>query len=211
MQKYRPDREEVVNALTHSVGALLSLVGGFFLIGHASTLGMWHVVGAFLYSASLFSTFAASTFYHISTDPIKKHRYRVLDHSSIYTAIAGSYSPILLVSLVDSWGILYCVVVWALALVGILYKSKYTGKHEEYSLGTYLMMGWIGLLIVHDIIATIPDMGLYWLLAGGILYTGGAYFYYNDDKPWYHTIWHLFVLAGSACHYMLVAGYIIQP
>ena len=209
MQKHRPDNEEVFNALTHGIGAILAFFGGLFLTIHSYSLGPWHFVGAFLYSASLFSTFTASTFYHISTDPVIRHRYRVLDHSSIYVAIAGSYSPILLVSLIDNWGVLYCSVVWALAIAGIIYKFKYTGKHEEYSLGTYLMMGWIGLLIVHDIIATIPDVGLYWLLMGGILYTVGAYFYYNDDKQWYHTIWHLFVLAGSACHFVLVSVYIM--
>tara|TARA_A100000164_G_scaffold378462_1_gene420149 strand:- start:1115 stop:1750 length:636 start_codon:yes stop_codon:yes gene_type:complete len=211
VQENRPDNEEVFNALTHGVGAILALVGGVFLIGQSWEIGPWHFAGAFLYSVSLFSTFCASAFYHISTDPLIKHRYRVLDHSSIYLAIAGSYSPILLVSLMDNWGLLYCVVVWVLAIAGILYKSKYTGKHEEYSLGTYLMMGWIGLLIVHDIIETIPSAGLYWLLAGGIIYTSGAYFYYKDDKRWYHTIWHFFVLGGSMCHYILVSKYIIQP
>ena len=209
MQKHRPDSEEIVNALTHGIGALLSLVGGIFLLSTDWSHGLWHFVGAFLYAASLFATFAASTFYHITTDPLTKQRYRVIDHSSIYLAIAGGYSPLLLVSLIDSWGILYCAVVWMIALVGVIYKSKYTGKHEEYSLGSYLMMGWIGLLIIHDIIATVSSEGLYWLLAGGIFYTLGVYFYYNDHKKWYHTVWHIFVLAGSACHYALVMFHIM--
>ena len=209
MQKHHPDSEEIVNALTHGIGALLSLVGGIFLLITAWSSGPWHFVGAFLYSGSLFTTFVASTFYHITTDPLTKQRYRVIDHSSIYLAIAGGYSPLLLVSLIDSWGILYCAVDWMVALIGVIYKSKYTGKHEEYSLGSYLMMGWIGLLIIHDIIAKVSPEGLYWLLSGGIIYTLGVYFYYNDHKKWYHTIWHVFVLAGSICHYIVVAFYIM--
>ena len=209
MQKNRPDSEEFFNALTHVIGAVLALIGGLFLLEKAWHLGPWHLLGSFLYSASILSTFTASTFYHITTEPMIKRRYRVLDHSSIYTAIAGGYSPLLLVSLINNWGILYCAVVWFFAIVGIIYKSKYTGKHEEYSLGTYLMMGWIGLLIIHDIIEKVPAAGLYWLLAGGIFYTLGVYFYYRDDKAWYHTIWHLFVLCGSFCHYVAIYSYIM--
>ena len=211
MTKNREDIEELMNALTHGFGAFLALIGGIFLLEQAFHISPWHFVGSFLYSASLFMTFIASTAYHMSSDPMRRHRYRVLDHSTIYIAIAGGYSPLLLVSLIDNWGLLYCIVVWSMALVGIIYKSKYTGKHEEYSLITYLIMGWIGLLIVHDIISSVPAGGLWWLLGGGILYTLGSYFYYNDHIKWYHTIWHLFVLAGCVCHYILVMFYIMQP
>jgi hemolysin III len=209
--KYREDIEEVINALTHGLGAILALIGGFFLLTHSFSLGPWHFAGAFLYSVSIIMTFTASAFYHMSTDPMTKERYRVIDHSTIYIAIAGGYSPILLVSLIDSWGLLYCTIMWLMAVAGIIYKFKHTGENEEYSLATYLTMGWIGLLIVHDIIDSIPETGLWWLLAGGFFYTVGVYFYYNDSKKWYHTIWHLFVLLGCICHYIMVMFYIMQP
>jgi hemolysin III len=209
--KHREDTEEFVNALTHGIGALLALLGGFFLLSHTFSLGPGHFIGSILFSASLVTTFVASMFYHMTTDPMAKQRYRILDHSSIYVAIAGGYSPILLVSLADQWGLLYCIVVWLMALGGVYYKSKHTGHNEEHSLATYLMMGWIGLLIAHDIIIEIPGDGLLWFLVGGILYTSGVYFYYNDDRKWYHTIWHLFVLGGSLCHYIAVYFYVMQP
>jgi hemolysin III len=208
---HREDIEEVINALTHVLGAILALIGGFFLLTHAFHMGPWHFIGCLLYSTSIFITFVASAFYHAASDPLIKHRYRVLDHSTIYIAIAGGYSPILLISLIDNWGLLYCAVVWLMAIGGIMYKFKHTGENEEASLATYLILGWVGLLIVHDIMDSIPEPGLWWLLMGGIFYTTGVYFYYNDSKRWYHTIWHMFVLLGCICHYIMVMFYIMQP
>lgn len=203
--------EELFNAISHGIGALLGVAALVILTVIASMHGAaLKIVSSAVYGSSLILMYSASTFYHITQRPHIKKILKVLDHSSIYILIAGSYTPFTLVVLNGSWGWSLFGVTWGLALAGVIFKLFFTGRFEWLSLTIYLLMGWMAVVAVKPLIENLPLGGLIWLVAGGLCYTLGVIFYALDGKYHLsHFIWHLFVLAGSICQFFAVLLYVI--
>ncbi len=164
----------------------------------------WHVVSCAVYGATLVLLFTSSTLYHSFRIPRVKHVLRIVDHSSIYLLIAGTYTPFLLVSLRGRWGWSLFAIVWGLALAGIVFQVFFVRRFRLAKTLIYLAMGWLAVVAVKPLLARVPRPGLLWLLAGGLSYTLGAVFYLWKKLPYHHSVWHLFVLAGSVCHYFVI-------
>jgi len=202
--------EEIANSLTHGAGLLASLVGLPVLVVAAAGRGdAAHVVGCSVFAASLITLYAASTIYHALPPSRAKQLLRVVDHAAIYLLIAGTYTPFTLGVLRGAWGWTLFGVVWSLAGVGIIFKVLLGMRYPRASTIFYLAMGWLGVVAVRPMMAQVPAAGLLWLLAGGLLYTGGVAFYAWEHRRHSHTIWHLCVLGGSACHFFAVLWYAV--
>ena len=202
--------EEVANSLTHGVGAFLSVAGLATLVTLASLEGdPWRIVSFSIYGASLVALYWCSTLYHSFRSPRLKAIFRVFDHISIFLLIAGSYTPFALVEMRGPWGWSMFGVVWGLAFVGIALKIFYTGRYEGLSLGIYLAMGWVTMIAIKPLLAAIPMACFVWLAIGGLAYTLGVVFYAVERIPYGHAIWHVFVLVGSATHFVAVAVYVL--
>lgn len=200
------EREEFVNSVIHGAGLALYAVGVAVLAVSAGLRGSaWHVVSFSVYGACLVLVYAASTVYHaVRADP-RKRVLRVLDHASIYLLIAGTYTPFTLVVLHGAWGWSLFGVVWGLAAVGIGLKVFYTGRFEVLSTVVYVALGWIGVVAIVPLVENLPLNGFLLLVAGGVVYTLGTVFYLLDRRVLFaHAVWHVFVLGGSACHFLAV-------
>ena len=205
-------REEVANSVTHGLGLLASIVGVAVLVSLAVERGEgWHVVSAAVYGATLVSLYAASTLYHALKGTRARGVLRLLDHCSIYLLITGTYTPITLVSLRGSWGWALFGTVWALAVAGIFFKVFATGRFGYLSTVAYVLMGWICILALKPMLVLLSPGALALLLAGGLAYTAGTVFYAWERIPYSHAVWHLFVIAGSVCHYLAIALYVLTP
>lgn len=198
-------RGERFNSITHLVGASLALVGGAVLITLTAMEGqVREIVSVSIYAATLFILYLASTLYHSIPGPAKSV-LRIIDHQAIYLLIAGTYTPYALISLGGSTGWWIFGLIWGLALFGIVMDAFPRAGLRILSLLLYLLMGWLCVFALDAFIAAIPPLSFAWLLAGGIFYTSGVVFYVLDNwYPWCHGIWHLFVIAGSACHYVSI-------
>lgn len=199
--------EEIANSVTHGVGLGLSMAGFAVLLVLASNHGNTvHLVSCGIYGATLVGLYAASTLYHSFRHPRLKHLLRIVDHCAIYLLIAGTCTPFLLVNLRHSaLSPALLAAVWLAAIGGVVFKIHCIGRYPRLSTVMYLAMGWIFLIAMEPLFDAIPTAGLLWLFAGGVLYTGGVWFYARDDRVRYnHAIWHVFVLGGSACHYIAV-------
>lgn len=204
---YTP-REEIANTLTHGLGVVLAIVGFCVLVTVAARQGdVWRVVCFTIYGATLVLLYLTSTLYHHLRHPIRKRWLRVLDHASIYLLIAGTYTPFMLINMRGPWGWTIFGVVWGLALIGVVMKLFYTGRLRIVSMLLYLGMGWLIVVALKPMVEAIPAGGIAWLLAGGLAYTGGVFFYLWRDLPYHHAIWHLFVLGGSILHFCAVWFY----
>lgn len=204
--------EEVANSLTHGFGLLLSLAGFVTLLGLAALRGTaLHVAACGIYGATLVALYAASTLYHGCRQPRRKRVLRVVDHCAIYLLIAGTYTPFTLVALPPGWGWTLFSLVWLLAAAGVVYKILFLGRFPRLALATYLGMGWLAVVAIRPLASTLPTQGMLLMLAGGLFYTGGVWFFTRDHLPYRHAVWHLFVLAGSACHYAAVLVSVIPP
>lgn len=202
--------EEHANALTHGIGLVLVLVAVPILIVLAATSGdIWQVVGVAIYGTTLISLYTASTMYHAVRHQPAKRVLRILDHSAIYLLIAGTYTPFTLVNLRGAWGWTLFGLVWALALFGIIWKVVRVERREVVSTILYVAMGWLVVIAVRPLSRAIPFSGLAWLLAGGLAYTLGVAFFGASRLRFNHAVWHLFVLVGSACHYVAVMHYVL--
>lgn len=200
--------EELANSMTHGVGLVAAIAGGVNLVAAALAGGdLWQTIGCCVFALTLALLYGASTLYHSVQDDQTRHLYRIGDHSCIYLLIAGTYTPFLVTFMRGTLGYSLLGLVWALAALGVANKIR-TGCNGAFSTLTYVAMGWIVLLAVKPALTMIPTGALAWLLAGGISYTAGVWFFVQDKKPYYHAIWHLFVLGGSTCHFMAVAGYV---
>lgn len=200
--------EELANALTHGVGLLASLVALPVLVVTALARGdALLVMGFSVFGATLVALYAASTIYHALPPSRAKQLFRVVDHVAIYLLIAGSYTPFTFGVLRGAWGWTLSGIVWSLAVVGILLKTTVGFRFPRLSTVLYLTMGWVAVVAFKPLAAALPMAGLGWIVAGGLLYTGGVVFYQRDYRMWHHTVWHLFVLAGSACHFVAVWRY----
>lgn len=202
-------REELANAVTHGVGLLASLVGLPILILSALESGeRATVVGASVFGATMIALYAASTLYHAVPHPHIKRRLRVVDHAAIYLLIAGTYTPFTLGVLRGAWGWTLFGVVWTLGVMGVLFKVLIgSGKFARVSTAVYVAMGWVIIIAIKPLFLGLDRAGLVLLLAGGLFYTGGIVFYVDKRRAWTHPVWHLFVMAGSGCHYFAVLWY----
>ena len=200
---------ERFNSISHLIGAGLALAGAAVLVGLAAHLGdPWKIVSFSIYGAMLVALYVASTLYH-SVHGRAKAVLRKLDHCSIYLLIAGSYTPFALVSLRGPWGWSLLGVVWGLALLGILQEIWFAKGARVLSLVIYVLMGWLALVAVSPLWDALTPLGFAWLAAGGAFYTVGIVFYATDHKVRHgHGVWHLFVLAGSSCHFFTVLFFV---
>jgi hemolysin III len=202
-------REEVANAVTHCVGLVLSLIGMPILILAALDRGeRATVIGASVFGATLIALYAASTLYHAIPHPTLKQKLRVVDHAAIYLLIAGTYTPFTLGVLRGTWGWTLFGIVWTLAALGVLFKVVFgSGAMAKVSTAIYVAMGWVIIIAIKPLMASMEHAGLMLLVAGGLCYTGGVIFYVDRRRAWTHPVWHLFVMGGSVCHYFAVLWY----
>jgi hemolysin III len=204
-------REEAANVVTHAAGLLASIVGVVVLVYLGVARGeVLHVASAGLFGAALVALYAASTLYHAFREPGVKRVLRVLDHCAIYLLIAGTYTPFVLVGLGGGWGWALFGVVWAMAAAGIVFKVFATGRFAVASTAAYVAMGWLGVVAIGPLVRSLPGAALAWLLAGGLAYTAGTFFYHRKI-PYSHALWHVFVLAGSVCHFVAIGLYVLVP
>ncbi len=213
-QEY-PEAEERANTLTHALGVLLSACGMVLLLLQsipsewASPVHSLQIFSVTLFGCSLLALYLASTLYHAARAPEQKHRFKMWDHCAIYLLIAGTYTPYLLITLRDSVGWLFFGIIWSIAALGILLKIQFKHRFKLLRVATYLVMGWLVVLSFDELQASLASGGLNLLIAGGLAYTGGVIFYLNKRIPYSHAIWHLFVLAGSVCHFLSIYLYVI--
>lgn len=202
--------EEKANSLTHAAGVVLSLGGLILLVAATVQQGEpWRIVSCTIYGISLLMFYSFSTIYHSVQRPQIKYVFRVLDHASIYLAIAGTYTPFALVTLHGAWGWSIFGVIWGLAFAGAVFKIFMTHRLRVLGPIFYIAMGWLVVIAIKPLLAALPMAGFWWLAAGGVIYTVGVLFYAIDKIPYNHTIWHIFVLVASTCHYLAVYWYVV--
>ena len=207
-----PPREELANRLTHGLGAALSVAGLGLLVVFSARYGdAWQVVSTAIFGTTLVLLYTSSTLYHSSRDDRRKVLLQKFDHAAIFLLIAGSYTPFLLVTLRGPWGWSLFGVVWGLAIIGVALKFWFAGRFRVVSTLIYIGMGWLVMVAIKPLMAALPAGGLKLLIAGGLCYTGGTVFYLWKRLPYQHAIWHLFVLAGSACHWIAVFFHVVSP
>jgi len=204
------EAEETANTISHGIGALLAVAALVVMVVAAARTGdPWKITAVSVHGASLVLLFTTSTVYHYASSPDAKALLRILDHSAIYLLIAGSYTPFTLVTLRGPLGWTLFGVVWGLAVVGIVAKAKWIGRFEWVSTALYVGMGWLGVLAAGPLVEVLDPAGIRWLLAGGFFYTGGVGFFVWEALRYHHLIWHLFVIAGAACHFVAVLLYVV--
>ena len=202
--------EEIANSLTHGAGIVLSIAGLAVLTAFASLFGsVWHVVSVSIYGAAQILLYTTSTLYHSIPLPRAKAVLRQFDHAAIFLLIAGTYTPFALVNLRGVWGWTILGVVWTMALVGIGGQSWLMRRGKLATALPYVAMGWVMIVAVKPLMASVAPGGLLLLLGGGLAYTVGVVFYVWRRLPFHHAIWHLFVLAGSILHFFAVLFYVI--
>ncbi|PMS23920.1 hemolysin III [Trinickia dabaoshanensis] len=201
---------ERFNSITHLVGAVLSVAGLCALVSVAALHGdAYKIVSLSVYGAMLCTLYAISTLYHSVRSPKLKAILQKCDHSAIYLLIAGSYTPFTLVTLRGPWGWSLFGVSWGLAALGIAQELTLGRRTRILSMTLYVLMGWLALVAIGPLIHSLPAAGTAWLLAGGLIYSAGIYFFINDERIRHgHGIWHLFVLGGSLCQFVSVARYV---
>ncbi|WP_153448054.1 PAQR family membrane homeostasis protein TrhA [Vibrio algicola] len=205
-------QEELANSLSHGLGVIFGLAALVLLLQkashfHADTLTF---VSMSIYSSSVILLFLASTLYHSIEYLPAKRWLKTFDHSAIYLLIAGSYTPFLLVGLRTDLAYGLMAVIWVIALLGVIMKLMFVYRFESFSLISYLVMGWLSLVVIYQLVTHLDIGATIWLVAGGALYSLGVIFYANNRIPYNHAIWHLFVLAGCVCHFISIYFY-VQP
>jgi hemolysin III len=202
--------EEIINATTHGIGAILSIIAMIMMIVAASHhQGEHKLLASIIFGSSLILTYSASTLYHSFSFHRLKRLFKIIDHASIYLLIAGSYTPFMLVSIDNALSHQFFFFIWGLALAGVIYKVFFIHASSKISISIYLIMGWLAILLSKSIYQHLPLAGIYWLVAGGLSYTGGVIFYVWKRLYFNHALWHLFVLTGSACHFICVYNYVL--
>lgn len=208
---FYPPREELANRLTHGVAAALSLAGLVLLVVYSALHGdAWHIVSTAIYGTTLVLLYTTSTVYH-SVGARWRLLWQRFDHAAIFLLIAGTYTPFVLGPLRGTWGWSLFAVVWGLALAGIVLKFRFAGRFDVLSTLVYLVMGWLVLVAIKPLVAVLPAGGLWLLVAGGLCYTVGTAFYLWQRLPFNHAVWHLWVVAGSVCHWAAIFVYIVPP
>ncbi|MBL4831813.1 MAG: hemolysin III family protein [Aliivibrio sp.] len=205
-------KEERANSISHAFGVLFGVVALVLLLQQAqlSNADTLTFVSYSIYGASIIVLFMASTLYHSISDPKAKRWLKTFDHSAIFFLIAGSYTPFLLVGLRTPLAMWLMVVIWLIALVGVVGKIIFVYRFKKLSLISYLVMGWLSLIVIYQLVSFLDIGAVIWLAAGGLVYSLGVIFYVNKRIPFNHAIWHLFVLAGCVSHFIAIYYY-IQP
>ncbi len=205
-----PPAEEFANRVTHGVGAVLSLAGLVLMVVYSALHGdAWIITSSAIFGVSLVVLYSASTLYHTVTSAKWRRLCQKLDHAAIYLLIAGTYTPFTLGPLRGGWGWTLFGIVWGCAVIGIVLKLFFAGKADFVSTIAYLAMGWIVIIAIKPLIASVPAPALWLIVAGGLCYSIGTIFYLWQKLRFNHAIWHLWVLAGSACHWAAVFGYLV--
>jgi hemolysin III len=204
--------EELAHSVTHGLGWAASLVGFVVLMVPAVRSGdPWRIGACAVYAVTLVLLYAASTLYHALSGTRVRHIFHVLDHSAIFLLIAGTYTPFALVTLRGPWGWTIFCIVWSLAIAGVTLKAVFGPKWPVLSTAIYIAMGWTVVIAIKPLLAAMPPGAIAWLVAGGLAYTGGVTFFAWTRLRYSHAVWHLFVLAGSVCHYIVILRYIALP
>lgn len=204
MTQIARDKQEILNTISHGMGIVLGIVGLIFLLVKNNNSSIYSTLSIWTFGLSLIILYTSSTIYHFFVNKNWKKKARVLDHMSIFLLIAGTYTPICLITLEKSSGWTLFTIVWTIAALGIIMKIFLTGKVDKLSLLLYLVMGWLLVFDIKNIANSMTSQALLFLVLGGVLYTLGTIFYARDKMPYAHFIWHLFVLGGSASHYAMV-------
>jgi len=203
-------KEELLNSVTHGIGAVLAAVGMLVLVVLALLYGDgWRVLSFTVYGGCLVFLYLVSTLYHSARRPRLKRIYRVMDHTAVYLLIAGTYTPFLLVKMRDAVGLTLLAVVWGMALLGIAFKVLFIGRYEKWATLGYLLMGWMCLIAFRQMIVVMPIWGLVGIMLGGLFYTAGVIFYVGERIPYNHAIWHLFVMGGSLTHFTTILVFLL--
>ena len=201
--------EEIANTFSHGLGLVVALLGTPFMIQHAiQNTGAKFIIGTSVFSATMIFLYLASALYHGLPKGKAKRVFQNIDHSAIFFLIAGTYTPFTLGVLSGVWGWTIFGVIWGLAALGVTLKAIYRASHPILFTCLYLLMGWVIVFAIDLLLDRVPTAGLLWLLAGGLFYTLGVVFFATDSQLKYgHFVWHLFVLAGTGCHYFAILWY----
>ncbi len=203
--------EEIFNSVSHGAGGMLSIAGTVILIVFAAIYSnAWGVAGSAIYGASLIILYTMSTLYHAITNRRAKAFFRIMDHNTIFFLIAGTYTPITLVPLRGVIGWVLFGIVWAAAILGIVLNSIDLEKYRKPSVVCYVAMGWVVLIAIKPMLEKVNVLSLWFLLIGGLFYTIGIVFYIKKDKKYFHSVWHLFTIAGSIFHWFAMLMIIIR-
>jgi hemolysin III len=207
--KERPQSlgEEIANSISHGLGLLAALIAFPFIIVVAQRHGAAAVLGAGVFAGTAVLLYLMSTLFHALPASRAKRVFQILDHSAIYFLIAGTYTPFTLGVMRGAWGWTLLGLVWTLAVIGTVLKSLGGVRYTTISTWTYVAMGWLVLVAADKVWALVPAWGLFWLIAGGIAYTAGAVFFVAERIRYFHFVWHLFVIAGTVCHFIAVLEY----
>ncbi len=207
--RYQSLGEEIANSISHGAGVLLAIGATPLLIMSAIPLGALAIVGASIFGATMIILYTASTLYHAFPQSRTKRVFQILDHSSIFLLIAGTYTPFTLTVLQGALGWTLFGIIWGLAIFGVILKSVGGAGTNKLSVALYLGMGWLAVVAVKPLWSGLPGWGIFWLLAGGLLYSAGVLFFVYDHRIRYgHFVWHLFVLAGTAAHVVAILEYV---
>ncbi len=200
--------EELANSISHGVGLVAGLIGAPILMFAAWRGGdRYFFIGAAVFSAAMLLVYLGSTLYHAWPRGTIKSIFQVIDHSAIFLLIAGTYTPFTLGPLRGTWGWSILALVWGLAIFGVILKTVHgTEQRKRLSLALYLGMGWLVVIAFRPLVLHVPLPSLAWLVAGGVAYTGGVFFFVSKRRRYTHFVWHLFVLLGTACHFLAVLG-----
>jgi len=201
--------EEIANSVTHGVGVAFSLVALTLMVVYAWG-DSWRLGSGIVFGVSLILLYTGSTLYHAIPFPKARHIFKIIDHSAIYLLIAGSYTPFTLVTMRATGGWWMFAVVWVLATIGIATEAFWAYRPRWLSAAVYLFMGWLAVFMIGPMRASLAPNGLWLLVAGGLCYTLGTIFYVYKKVPYFHMVWHLWVLAGSVCHFLAVLLYVIR-
>lgn len=199
--------EEIANSISHGVGFLGALAVTPIMIITAIPSGAAAIVGVSVFGATMMALYLASTLYHAFPQSRTKRVFKIFDHGAIFLLIAGTYTPFTLGILYGPWGWTLFGIVWSLAILGVVLKSTAGASSGKLSTALYLAMGWLAVLAIKPLWLNMPAWGLFWLLAGGIMYSAGVFFFVMKRIRYSHFIWHIFVLAGTTCHVVAVLGY----
>lgn len=202
-------KEELLNAYSHGIGAVLALVASIFLIikGYHLPLGQW--MSLWVYGFSLVLLLSSSMLYHFAQDENKRYWYKKLDHTAIYYLIAGTYTPFLSIAIPTAKAHYLLVALWVIALIGTLFKLVFIHRFQKVSLAAYLIMGWLAVLVMDDMQHYLSKDALILLIAGGLAYTVGTLFYALKKVRYTHAIWHVFVLLGAGLHFLAIYCYVL--
>ena len=208
LTNYDP-KEELINAYSHGIGAVLALIASVFLIikGYGLPFGQW--MSLWVYGFSLVLLLSSSMLYHFSQDGMKRYWYKKLDHTAIYYLIAGTYTPFLSIAIPTAKAHYLLIALWIIALIGTVFKLILIHRFQKVSLAAYIIMGWLAVLVMDDMQLYLSKEAIQLLIAGGLAYTVGTFFYALKKVRYTHAIWHVFVLLGAGLHFLAIYFYVI--